>query len=163
MTGQPEEGALFPRISAWAGILGFPLFFIALTIDGLITPGYSTIGEHGSNLSVLSQAWLFNYSLTAYGVSLIVFAIGFHRAISSGFTRRRAFAVTTLLLLSATGGLLAGIFTVASTCLYLGVQCVPYVYIHALGGVLIFGLPPVAQIVAGGKLRRVPGSEKYGR
>ncbi len=141
-----------PRVSAWSGALGFPFFFVILTIAGLITPGYSPVSEHGSDLSVLKYAWLFNYALTVYGISLIIFSVGFYRAISPIFTRRRSIAVNILLVLSAVGGILAGVFTVAPGQLY----------IHAFGGLLIFGLPPLAQIIAGSKLRFVSGSKKYG-
>jgi len=143
---------LMPRVSAWSGVLGFPLFFTVLTVTGLITPGYSAIRQHGSDLSILQYAWLFDVSLTAYGLSLFIFAVGFHRATSPNLSRRGSTAVTTLLVLSAIGGILAGVFNID----------VPWAYFHALGGVLIFGLPPVAQVVAGKRLRQVRGSERYG-
>jgi hypothetical protein len=38
-----------------------------------------------------------------------------------------------------------------------------YPQIHALGGVLIFGLPPVAQLLLGSRLKMVSGFQQFGK
>ena len=144
------EGVI-PAVSAWSGVIGFPAFFALLTIAGLLRPGYSPISQYGSDLGVGSGAWIFDVSLIAYGVLLIVFAVGFYRAMDSVLVGRRSTIVTILLVLAGAGGLTAGTFSEASPIL------------HAFGGLTIFGLPPIAQILAGTKLRAIPGMRWYVR
>jgi hypothetical membrane protein len=139
------------KIFAWTGIVAFPYFFVLLTIAGLLTPNYSPISQHGSDLGVGPYAWLFNSGLTIYGILLIIFSVGFYYAIGSLFTKRRLFAATILLVLSGVGGVIAGVFSEA------------YPDVHAFGGLLIFGFPSVAQIISGSKLRNIPAWQTFGR
>lgn len=98
-----------------------------------------------------SGSWIFNIAVSMYGLSLIVFAVGFYRAMDSLLHRRRLISVTILLILAGVGGLIAGAFT----------ESLPI--LHAFGGLSIFGLPPVAQVIAGTKLRATPGLQWYGK
>ncbi|HZY46922.1 MAG TPA: DUF998 domain-containing protein, partial [Candidatus Bathyarchaeia archaeon] len=128
-SGDRKESKLALRISAWTGVLAFPVFFVALMIIGSLRPGYSPISQHGSDLGVgWWGAWIFNTTLTVYGVILLVFVAGFSRQIVSKVPRKRSILVRVLLTLAAIGGVLAGLFSEA------------YPQIHALGGILIFGL-----------------------
>jgi hypothetical membrane protein len=142
---------VIPTVSAWAGAIGFPVFFTVLSIAGSLRPGYSPISQYGSDLGVgWSGSWIFNLGVSIYGIALIVFAIGFYQAMDPLLTRRRSILITTLLILAGLGGLIAGTFT----------ESLPI--LHGVGGVIIFGFPPVAQVLAGTKIRAVPGLKWYG-
>jgi hypothetical protein len=67
------------------------------------------------------------------------------------FTKRRLVAVTTLLVLCGVGGVIAGVISKA------------YPDVHAFGGLMIFGFPPVAQITSCSKLRNIPAWQSFGR
>ena len=89
-------------------------------------------------------------AVSIFGLLLIVFSIGFSKSMRSLLTTRRLILVSVLLVLAGAGGVLAGIFT----------ESIPA--LHALGALFIFGFSPVAQLLAGSKLRRIPGLQWYG-
>ena len=146
-----SKGVL-PKISAWAGVISMPEILAVLTVLGLLLPGYSAFSEYGSELGVgWYGAWAERVGVGVFGLLLIIFALGFHKSIAGLVTRKRLFAVTTLLVLSGSGAIISGIFTVSNPSL------------HGLGGVMVFGFPTVAQVIAGQKLRSISGLRKYGK
>jgi hypothetical protein len=144
--------AVLPRVSAWAGIISMPEIITVLTILGFLDPGYSAVASYGSDLGVgWYGAWAERVGVGIFGLTLIIFAIGFHNSIAHYISRKRLFAISALLALSGTGAIISGIFTVDDPAL------------HGLGGVMVFGFPTVAQVLAGSKLRNLSGSRWYGQ
>jgi uncharacterized protein DUF998 len=149
--GNHRSKGVLPAISAWAGVISMPEILAVLIVLGLLLPGYSAFSEYGSELGVgWYGAWAERVGVGIFGLLLIIFALGFHKSIAGLVTRRRLFAITTLLVLSGSGAIISGIFTVSNPSL------------HGLGGVMVFGFPTVAQVIAGQKLRSISGLSKYG-
>ena len=148
----PYYVAVLPRVSAWAGIVSMPEIITVLTVLGFLDPGYSAVASYGSDLGVgCYGAWAERLGVGIFWLTLIIFALGFHKSVVDYVSRKRLFAITALLALSGTGAIISGIFTVDDPAL------------HGLGGVMAFGFPTVAQVLAGSKLRKLPGSRLYGR
>jgi hypothetical protein len=147
-----KSKGVLPVISAWAGVVSMPEIFAVLTTLGLLLPGYSAVSEFGSELGVgWYGAWAERVGVGIFGLLLIIFALGFYKSIAEFVSRKRLYAITTLLVLSGTGAIVSGIFTVSNPSL------------HGLGGVMVFGFPTVAQVLAGQKLRSFPGFRTYGK
>jgi hypothetical protein len=128
-----------------------PEILLVLTILGLLAPGYSAFSEYGSELGAgWYGAWGERLGVGVFGLLLIIYALGFHRSIAMLVGKKRLFGITALLVLSGVGAIISGIFTVSTPVL------------HGVGGVMVFGFPTVAQLLAGQKLRRISGCQTYG-
>jgi hypothetical protein len=121
-----------------------PWIFGVLTILGVLAHSYSAFSEYGSELGVgWYGAWIERLGVGILGLTFIIFAVGFHKATANFVRGKRLFAVTSLLVLSGAGAIIAGIFMVSNPSL------------HGLGGVMAFGFPTVAQLLAGQRAQNI--------
>ncbi|MGH3675492.1 MAG: DUF998 domain-containing protein [Mycobacterium sp.] len=93
------------RVSALAGIWGPIVFSLAFTVQGLLRRAeYDPIAEPVSALEAGPNGWIQQVNFVAFGLALLVFAVGLNRAIATA--RLRAVSAV-LLLLTGIGLLLA--------------------------------------------------------
>ena len=104
---------VFPRVSALAGILGPSAFVVIFTVLGLVSPGYSALTQVISNLELVQNGWIQQLNFLQCGSLIVVFAIGFRKAMLGVIQRHLAFA-TALLVLSGAGMVDASYFTPAT-------------------------------------------------
>jgi hypothetical membrane protein len=84
---------------ALGGVIGPILFVAAITVAGLIRPGYSPIHTAISGLGVGKNAWLEDVAAFLLGLSTIVFTVGFARIMRSemsGAARRASAFLFTI-------------------------------------------------------------------
>lgn len=110
--GEPRPVSDFVRASAFAGIIGPVMFVVVYTLFGLLTPGYSPLTQVISNLELVQNGWIQQLNFLQCGTLIIVFAIGFLRAMPNPIRRRLRLA-TALLILSGAGMVDASYFTPA--------------------------------------------------
>jgi hypothetical membrane protein len=95
------------QVSAGAGIIA-PIFFAVLvTVASLLRPGYSQIYDDISYLGVGPLAIIQNANFIAFGLLLVIFAIGFGRTLEDS-SRSSAKSVAALLVISGLGVFFAG-------------------------------------------------------
>jgi hypothetical membrane protein len=93
---------------ARAGIVG-PIWFTALVIlQGALQPDYSHVAMPISALAAWPYGWMQRLNFWVFGVLMAANAIGLHRAVRPGPGGPLA---PTLLLVSATGIVIAGVFS----------------------------------------------------
>jgi len=76
------------KISAWAGIIGPALFVLVFTIEGFLRPGYSTLKDFISALSLGSRGWIQIVNFILFGILLLLFTLGVAREFKSGKASR---------------------------------------------------------------------------
>jgi Protein of unknown function (DUF998) len=79
------------------GVIGPPLFYVVLLIEGATRPGYNAIQTQGSYLALTDQGWEQITNFLVFGLLCIAFAVGLRRLWSTGKA-------------SVWGPLLAGLF-----------------------------------------------------
>jgi len=93
---------------AFAGIAA-PIFFTAVVIlQGLLQPDYSHVAMPISALAAWPYGWIQRLNFFVFGTLMSAYAVGLHRAVRPGRGGALAFM---LLLVSATGIVLAGVFS----------------------------------------------------
>jgi hypothetical protein len=72
------------KLSAWAGIIGPALFVLVFTIEGFLRPGYSTLKDFISALSLGSRGWIQISNFIIFGILLLLFTPGVATEFKSG-------------------------------------------------------------------------------
>ncbi len=111
-SAKPSRRGVFPRASALAGIFGPVVFVIVYTLFGLVTPGYSPLTQVISNLELAQYGWIQQLNFLQCGTLIIIFAVGFRRAMLRVIQRHLRLAVA-FLVLSGAGMVEASYFTPA--------------------------------------------------
>ena len=94
----------------WAGIVG-PLFFVLVfTIDGFLTPGYSTMRDVVSFLELGPTGWIQRLNFILTGLLLILFALGFFLWMRPRSASGWLSVTAVLIALSGMGLIMAGPF-----------------------------------------------------
>lgn len=75
--GSPESLLL-------CGVIGPPLFYVVLLIEGLTRPGYNMIQTQGSYLALTDQGWEQITNFLVFGLLCIAFAVGLRRIWPTG-------------------------------------------------------------------------------
>jgi hypothetical membrane protein len=112
-TTQPStSGAQNPflRLFLWAGIAGPVFFVLVFTIDGLLTPGYSTVNNAVSDLDLGSAGWIQVVNFIILSLLLILFSLGFFQWMRPMMISGWRYVITVLLVLSSVGYVIAGVF-----------------------------------------------------
>ena len=140
----------FQRIGAGAGIIGPILFAVLVAVESLLRPGYSQIYDDISYLGIGPFAIIQNANFIAFGLLLLVFAVGFGRTVerSSG---RRASGVAGTLVISGLGVIFAGV-----SLLFLAY------FAHILATFIAFGAIIAAQLLTWKSLRNT-ADKAWGR
>jgi hypothetical protein len=76
------------KLSAWAGIIGPALFVLVFTIEGFLRPGYSTLKDFISALSLGSRGWIQIANFIIFGILLLLFTLGVATEFKSGKASR---------------------------------------------------------------------------
>jgi hypothetical membrane protein len=139
---------LMPRISGLAGILGPSTFILVFTILGQFSPGYSPTSDVISNLELVPNGWIQQLNFLQCGTSIIVFTLGFRKAMLNTIKRLRI--STALLIVSGAGMIDASIFTPA------------FPVEHVVGGFLLFIFPLLAAFFLLGRQLIVGGLRNLG-
>jgi len=134
-----HETRTLPRISGFAGILGPILFISVFTVLGQVTPGYSPITDVISNLELGQIGWIQQLNFLQMGSLIIVFALGFRKAMM-GVIQRRLTLPSVLFVLSGLGMIDAALFTPA------------YPVEHVIGGFILFIFPLLIAIFLIGRV-----------
>jgi hypothetical membrane protein len=132
----------------WAvcGVVGPALFVGAFTLAGVLRPGYSPVRQAITALGNGPNGWIEWSSAIATGVLLVIFALGFGRALPGGSTR-----VTVLLALPGLGLALAGM-----------TDAPEYRLLHAAVSQIALWSAAVAFLVTGMTLRQTGGWSGWG-
>lgn len=89
------------------GVIGPPLFYVVLLIEGATRPGYNAIQTQGSYLALTDQGWEQIANFIVFGLLCIAFAVGLRRIWRTG----RASVWGPLLIgLFGLGLVVAGVF-----------------------------------------------------
>jgi hypothetical protein len=72
------------KLSAWGGIIGPALFVLVFTIEGFLRPGYSTLKDFISALSLGSRGWIQIVNFIIFGILLLLFTPGVAAEFKSG-------------------------------------------------------------------------------
>src|SRR2546423_1303756 len=131
------------------GVISGPLAMLVITIDGFLRPGYSPISQVVSDLGVGPHAWILNTTLVFSGQLSTLFALGFFQAMQPWIGRRRLMVSTSLLLLTGTGIVNAGLFT-------------EYRLLHTLSFFVAFGGLSITLWLIGLRLRKDRAWRGYG-
>ena len=154
----PHTYPLMTTLLLWAGAVG-PLLFVAiLLIEGATRPGYNAWHTFGSNLSLGNQGWMQITNFIVCGILTLSFAIGLRQALQSGKG-----SVWGPILLGLFGVMLiiAGIFVTDPGLGYPPGVPKPanptgHGIIHALAGLFVFILLPIATFVMTRRFFRNP-------
>jgi hypothetical protein len=112
-SGRQSRGMAVLRISGLAGIFGPITFVIVYTILGFVSVGYSPITQVISNLELVQNGWIQQLNFLQCGTLIIVFAVGFRRALL-GIVQRHLRLGTAFFVLSGAGMVDASYFTPAT-------------------------------------------------
>lgn len=141
------------RHLAMAGVLGPPVFVAVFLLAGWLRPGYSAMSQEVSALGVGPTSWLQNTNFVVFGVLLVLFAAAFAGGMRGELDRPLWLTIVSLLVLSGTGVVLSGLFTMAGTAV-----------VHWLGGFVLAFLPAIAVcFLAAVHLRHDPRWHSYAR
>src|SRR5947209_18618108 len=66
------------------GVIGPPLFYVVLLIEGATRPGYNAIQTQGSYLALTDQGWEQITNFLVFGLLCIAFAVGLRRLWCTG-------------------------------------------------------------------------------
>ena len=76
------------KLSAWAGIIGPALFVLVFTIEGFLRPGYSTLKDFISALSLGPRGWIQIANFIIFGILLLLFTFGVATQFKTGKASR---------------------------------------------------------------------------
>jgi hypothetical protein len=137
----------------FCGVIGPPLFFAVLLIEGATRPGYSAWRTDGSYLALSNQGWEQIANFIVFGLLCIAFAVGLRRIWRTG----RASVWGPLLIgLFGLGLLIAGVFVTDPGGGYPpgapinGSPQTWHGWIHGINGLLLFNvvLPAACFVLA---------------
>ena len=150
------KGNRSAQLLALAGIGGPILFVLVFTIDGWLSPGYSSLSQSVSSLGTTgTYAWIQNTNFVVFGLLLMAFAVGFSRQMREVLSREGVWVSSLLLLLTGAGLVNDGFFTQDSVMTFHGL-------LHALGFLVIFASLIVALLLIGRQLSSIAAWRGYG-
>jgi len=149
----------FVPLALRVGIVAPLLFALVVAVDGAMTPGYSAYNEAISYLDLGAQGWIQRANFIVFGALLLAFALGYTRAIRPLLPRRWLNAVTTCVVLSDLGWMLAGVFVPNA---YLSPQNSGHALLHQVASIIVFLPFALASLIQGAKLAGVRGWRVYG-
>ncbi len=132
-----EQSDSLTRLSGVAGVVGPILFIVIFVVFEFLTPGYSPLTQPISFLEDVPNGWIQQLNFLQCGTLIIIFAIGFRKAMGN-VIRSRLRISTILLVLSGAGFVIASIFT-------------PAYPIEHLIGFLLGTIPTIAAFVLIGR------------
>jgi hypothetical membrane protein len=140
---------LITRLLIWAGAVGPLLFVVVLLIEGATRPGYSAWHTFGSSLSLGDQGWMQITNFIVCGLLTLGFAIGLRQVLRSG---KGSVWGPILLGLFGLALIIAGLFVTDPGLGYPPGVPTPanptgHVVVHALAGLFVFILLPIATFV----------------
>lgn len=122
-----ELGPVVTTIAAVAP----PVFFVVMLLLGAVTPGYNTLGQMGSELSLAPLGWVMISNFIILGVTEIVFGVSLFRVIGSRWSGRLGAAMVTLVGIAFVD---AGVFVTDHP----GASVTTHGVLHVLAAVTIF-------------------------
>ncbi len=143
----------YPRL-ALAGFAGPIIFISVFIILGFISLGYSPVSQVISELELYKYGTVQVVNFIVSGTLLIVFSIGFYKAMQGFIKKGRVAAVSILLALGGVGLILGGVFVTDPS----GPNVAHTIrgVLHVIAGFMLFALPPpIAFIVVGLSLSNV--------
>ncbi len=149
----------FLQLSPLAGIIAPILFAIVFTLDGFLTPGYSAFNEAISYLDLGVNGWIQRANFIIFGLLLMVFAVGYARYMRPIIPRRWLSVITTLLVLSDLGWVMAGLFVPNA---YLSPQNNGHALVHQIAAIIVFLPFAIASLIQGIILVMTRGWRLYG-
>lgn len=160
--GAPTTRALRDRVGPLAlraGIVAPLLFATVVTVDGLLTPGYSAYNEAISYLDLGAHGWVQRANFIAFGLLLLAFAVGYVRAMRPLLPRRWLAAVAACFALSDLGWMLAGVFVPNA---YGAPQDSAHAVLHQVASILVFLPFATASLLQGVRFVLARGWRAYG-
>jgi len=142
-----------------AGIVAPLLFALVVTVDGLVTPGYSAYNEAISYLDLGAHGWIQRANFITFGLLLLAFAFGYTRAMRPLLPRRWLAAVATCFALSDLGWMLAGVCVPNA---YLAPQNSGHALLHQVASILVFLPFATASLIQGARFVMTRGWRVYG-
>jgi uncharacterized membrane protein len=64
------------QLAVWAGMIGSILFVSIFTVEGLLRPGYNSLGMYVSELSLGPRGWIQITNFIIFGILFLIFAWG---------------------------------------------------------------------------------------
>jgi hypothetical protein len=147
------------------GVIGPPLFYVVLLIEGATRPGYNAVQTQGSYLALTDQGWEQIANFIVFGLLCIAFAVGLRRIWRTG----KASVWGPLLVgLFGLGLLLAGVFVTDPGGGYPpgaplnGSPQTWHGWVHGINGLLLFNVVlPAACIVLSRRFAADPQSRPW--
>jgi hypothetical protein len=147
------------------GVIGPPLFYVVLVIEGATRPGYNAVQTQGSYLALTDQGWEQIANFLVVGLLCIAFAVGLRRIWRTG----KASVWGPLLVgLFGLGLLLAGVFVTDPGGGYPpgaplnGSPQTWHGWVHGINGLLLFNVVlPAACFVLSRRFAANPQSRRW--
>lgn len=140
------------KLSAWAGILAPVLFVLVFTIEGFLRPGYSTMKDFISALSLGPRGWIQIANFIIFGILLLVFTPGVATEFKSGKASRWGVILLTVLGICY---LLSGPFIEDATGTPFSGSSVHGI-LHGIFGGIVFVVMPITCFVFFKRFREDP-------
>ena len=137
------------RLLAFTGISAPIVFAAVITLDGLLTPGYSAYNEAISYLDLGASGWIQRANFIVFGLLLIAFAISYTRLMRPVLGRIWVYAMIAFLVLSDVGWIMAGLFVPNA---YLTPQNSGHALLHQIASIVVFLPFAIASLIQGIKL-----------
>jgi len=147
------------RLTLWAGIVGPVLFALVFTVDGALTPGYSAIRDAVSYLDLGTNGWIQVANFIVLALLLMLFAVGFFWEMRPVLTSNWRLVSTALLMLSAAGYIMAGLFVPDPSG---APQRSVHGVLHAISFEIVFLSLALACLLIGVQLVRTMGWRGFG-
>jgi FtsH-binding integral membrane protein len=145
----------------YAGVVGPPLFFGVILIEGFTRPGYSQWHHFVSSLESGPSGWVQSANFIVFGILMIVAAMGFRGALRKS---RGGIGAPILFGVLGISNVVAGIFTGDPVLGYPPgdpeVQTT-HAVIHGVAGLLTFTLLPAACFVMAWHFASQPGERRW--
>jgi hypothetical protein len=129
-----------PRLAAWAGIIGPPLFVGIFTIEGWLRPGYEPLKMYVSALSLGPRGWIQIANFVVFGVLLLVFTRGVAAEFQDGIASRWGLILLTIIAICY---LVSGPFVMDPTGTPPN-QITLHGTLHGIFGGIVFLLMPIS-------------------
>ena len=138
-----NETSKYLLFAAWSGIIGPALFVAVFLLEGWIRPGYNSLAEYVSALSLGGRGWIQIINFVIFGTLLF----GFTRAVATEFPNGKASRWGLILLtIIAIGYFFSGPFIMDPTGTPLA-ETTFHGNLHGILGAIVFVMMPITIFV----------------